>query len=127
MTTKPEAIRALNDELRQNLTIGTAFITPVSPPSAPKPLLASSKPSPSTTISATPMTHTKNTILVRSRSMARRSFSRSIISTTRYFTRPTRLIRRSPSASSPSCWRRVLTAEKSTTASRGRHHGLLVK
>ena len=27
MTTKLEAIRALNDELRQNLTIGTAFIT----------------------------------------------------------------------------------------------------
>ena len=27
MTTKTEAIRALNDELRQNLTTGTAFIT----------------------------------------------------------------------------------------------------
>jgi hypothetical protein len=27
MTTKLEAIRALNDELRQNLTIGTALIT----------------------------------------------------------------------------------------------------
>ena len=27
MTTKLEAIRALNDELRQNLTTGTAFIT----------------------------------------------------------------------------------------------------
>ena len=27
MTTKLEAIRALNDELRQNLTVGTAFIT----------------------------------------------------------------------------------------------------
>ena len=27
MTTKPEAIRALNDELRQNLTTGTAFMT----------------------------------------------------------------------------------------------------
>jgi hypothetical protein len=27
MTTKLEAIRALNDELRQNLTIGAAFIT----------------------------------------------------------------------------------------------------
>jgi Protein of unknown function (DUF3768) len=27
MTTQTEAIRALNDELRQNLTIGTAFIT----------------------------------------------------------------------------------------------------
>ena len=27
MTIKIEAIRALNDELRQNLTIGTAFIT----------------------------------------------------------------------------------------------------
>ena len=27
MTTKTKAIRALNDELRQNLTIGTAFIT----------------------------------------------------------------------------------------------------
>ena len=27
MTTKPEAIRTLNDELRQNLTVGTAFIT----------------------------------------------------------------------------------------------------
>jgi hypothetical protein len=27
MTTKLEAIRALNDDLRQNLTIGTAFIT----------------------------------------------------------------------------------------------------
>ena len=28
MTTKTEAIRALNDELRQNLTSGTALITP---------------------------------------------------------------------------------------------------
>jgi hypothetical protein len=27
MTTKPETIRALNDELRQNLTTGTAFLT----------------------------------------------------------------------------------------------------
>jgi Protein of unknown function (DUF3768) len=27
MTTKTETIRALNDELRQNLTVGTAFIT----------------------------------------------------------------------------------------------------
>jgi hypothetical protein len=27
MTTKLEAIRALNDELRRNLTVGTAFIT----------------------------------------------------------------------------------------------------
>jgi hypothetical protein len=27
MTTELEAIRALNDELRQNLTVGTAFIT----------------------------------------------------------------------------------------------------
>jgi Protein of unknown function (DUF3768) len=27
MTTKTEAIRALNDELRQNLTVGTALIT----------------------------------------------------------------------------------------------------
>ena len=27
MTTKTEAIRALNDELRQNLTTGTAFMT----------------------------------------------------------------------------------------------------
>ena len=27
MTTKTEAIRALNDELRQNLTAGTAFMT----------------------------------------------------------------------------------------------------
>ena len=27
MTTKIETIRALNDELRQNLTVGTAFIT----------------------------------------------------------------------------------------------------
>ena len=27
MTTKTETIRALNDDLRQNLTIGTAFIT----------------------------------------------------------------------------------------------------
>jgi hypothetical protein len=27
MTTKLEAIRTLNDELRQNLTVGTAFIT----------------------------------------------------------------------------------------------------
>jgi hypothetical protein len=27
ITTKPETIRALNDELRQNLTVGTAFIT----------------------------------------------------------------------------------------------------
>jgi hypothetical protein len=27
MTTKLEAIRALNDQLRQNLTVGTAFIT----------------------------------------------------------------------------------------------------
>jgi Protein of unknown function (DUF3768) len=27
MTTKTEAIRALNDNLRQNLTVGTAFIT----------------------------------------------------------------------------------------------------
>ena len=34
MTTKTEAIRALNDELRQNLTTGTAFMTPVSLPSA---------------------------------------------------------------------------------------------
>ena len=28
MTTKTETIRALNDELRQNLTLGTALITP---------------------------------------------------------------------------------------------------
>ena len=27
MTTKPETIRALNDELRHNLTTGTAFLT----------------------------------------------------------------------------------------------------
>ena len=27
MTTKPEAIRTLNDELRQNLTLGTALLT----------------------------------------------------------------------------------------------------
>ena len=27
MTTNPETIRALNDELRQNLTVGTALIT----------------------------------------------------------------------------------------------------
>ena len=27
MTTKPETIRVLNDELRHNLTIGTAFLT----------------------------------------------------------------------------------------------------
>jgi hypothetical protein len=27
MTTKTETIRALNDDLRQNLTVGTAFIT----------------------------------------------------------------------------------------------------
>ena len=27
MTTKPETIRALNDDLRHNLTIGTAFLT----------------------------------------------------------------------------------------------------
>jgi hypothetical protein len=27
MTTETETIRALNDDLRQNLTVGTAFIT----------------------------------------------------------------------------------------------------
>jgi hypothetical protein len=98
MTTKTETIRALNDNLRQNLTVGTAFITAGVPPSELKPSPALSRPSPCTTISVTPTIHMKNTTLGRSRSMARRSFSRSIISIRRSFlTRLTQLIRRSPS------------------------------
>ena len=41
MTTKLGAIRAINDELRQNLTVGTAFSQPVSPASALMLLVAS--------------------------------------------------------------------------------------
>ena len=36
MTTKTKAIRALNDELRQNFTTGTAVMTLALPPWAPK-------------------------------------------------------------------------------------------
>ena len=79
MISKTEQIRTLNDNLRQNLTVGTAFITPVSRPSALKPLLASSRPSPCTTISVTPTIHMKNTTLGRLTSTARRFFSRSIV------------------------------------------------
>ena len=122
MTTKLEAIRALNDELRQNLTIGTAFITVGVAPSALKPSLASLKPSPCTMISATPTIHTRNTILGRLRSMARRYFSRSIISTRRsLLTRQTQLIRRSRSVSSPSCWLKS-TEGRHSAARRHRFH-----
>jgi hypothetical protein len=78
MISKTEQIRALYDALRQNLTVGTAFITAGVAPSALTPSLASSKPSPCTTISATPTILMKNTTLGRLRSMAKRYFSRSI-------------------------------------------------
>ena len=70
MTTKTKAIRALNDELRQNFTTGTAVMTAGVAALGPKPLRASSRQSPSTTISATPTTHTKSTTSARSKSMA---------------------------------------------------------
>jgi hypothetical protein len=105
MISKTEQIRALNDELRQTLRSVPPSSPPVSPLSALRPSHASLKPSPCTMISATRVTRTRNTTLGRLRSMVRRSFSRSII-TIRGSppTRPTQLIRRSPSASSPSCW-----------------------
>jgi hypothetical protein len=99
MTTKTETIRALNDELRQDLTVGTALITAGVAALGAEAVARMVKRSPCTTISVTPTTRTKNTTLGRSRSMARRSFSRSIITIKRsLFTRPTRLIGRLPSA-----------------------------
>ena len=99
MTTKLEAIRALNDELRQNLTVGTALITAGVAALGAEAVVHIVKTIGCTTISATPTTHTKSTTSARSRSMARRSFSRSIITIKRsLFTRPTRLIGRLPSA-----------------------------
>jgi hypothetical protein len=112
MISKSEQIRALNDALRQNFHEGTAnYDTRRRRPRRRSRRSHCQNDRLSMTISATPTTHTKNTTLDRLRSMARRYFSRSIISTRRlHLTRLTQLIRRSPSASLPSCWLRRLLA-----------------
>jgi hypothetical protein len=99
MTTKLEAIRALNDELRQNLTTGTAFLTTGVAALGAEAVARIVKTIAVYDDFCHAMIHTRNMTLGRSRSMARRSFSRSIISTRRSpLTRRTQLIRRSPSA-----------------------------
>ncbi len=82
MTTKTkshqtERIRALNDDLRQNLGHGRAVMTPGAALADRKLSPVSSKQSKSTTTFATPTIRTKNMTLARSRRMAIRSFSRS--------------------------------------------------
>ena len=111
MTTKTEAIRALNDDLRQNLSAGTALITPGIAALGAEAVARIVK----TIAVYDDFCHANDPYeehdfgsfdkaLAFPSSMARRSFSRSIITIKRsLFTRPTRLIRRSPSGSLRSC------------------------
>jgi hypothetical protein len=74
MTTKTEAIRAINDELRQNLTAGTALIATGVAALGAEAVARIVKLSPCTMTSTTPATRTWNMTLVRSRSMAHAIF-----------------------------------------------------
>jgi hypothetical protein len=90
MTTKTETIRALNDGLRQNLTIGTALITAGVAALGAEAVARIVK----TIAVYDDFCHAndpyEDTTLGRSRLMARQSSSRSIISTRpSLFTRPT--------------------------------------
>jgi hypothetical protein len=79
MTTKTEVVRALNDQLRQNLTTGTALMTAGVAALGAEAVARIVKTIAVYDDFSTPMTHTKNTTLVHSRSMATQYFSRSII------------------------------------------------
>jgi hypothetical protein len=104
MTTKTEAIRALNDELRQSLTTGTALMTAGVAALGAEAVARIFK---TIAVSATLMTHTKSMTLDRSKLTATSSFSRSIITISRArITHQIPPIHRSPSAWSRSCWRR---------------------
>jgi hypothetical protein len=97
MTTKTKAVRALNDELRQNFTTGTAVMTAGVAALGAETLTRIVKTI--VTISATPTTHTRNMTSAYSKWMARQYSLRSIILISHAsITRRIRPIRRSLSA-----------------------------